>query len=72
MAYRSWLLAFVAIIVIGIAWHQVFVMTGILWWDAPEPTMQPAPPPPLVLTMPDTSWVDLSVWQRNYPVWAAL
>jgi|LSQX01.3.fsa_nt_gb hypothetical protein len=72
MAYRSWLLAVVAIILIGVAWHQVFVMTGILWWDAPDTAVHLAPPPPLALAPPDTGWVDLEVWQRNHPIWPAL
>lgn len=70
MGYRSWLLTIVAIVVIAAAWHQVFMMTGILWWDAPEGAVHRAPPPPLELKPLDTSWVDLEVWQRNYPVWA--
>ncbi len=72
MPYRTWLLVALAVLMIGLAWHQVFLMTGILWWDAPQTVVRQPAPPPLQLEPLDTSWVDLSAWQRTHPVWAAL
>ncbi len=72
MPYRRWLLVALAVLAIGVAWQQVFAMTGILWWDAPAGAVVQPAPLPLQLQPLDTSWVDLSVWQRTHPEWAAL
>jgi len=65
-------LALLAVIVLAAGWHQVFVMTGILWWDAPGAVIQQEPPPPVAFAELDTAWIDLDAWQRTHPVWAAL
>ena len=65
----KWLVVIAVVIVVAIAWHQVFVMTGILWWDAPSAAVQQTPPPALELPPPDTSWIDMEAWQKTHPVW---
>ena len=72
MTYTKTALVLLAVILLAAAWHQVFVMTGILWWDAPRAAVQQQPPPPLEFAELDSSWIDLEAWQRTHPVWAAL
>ncbi|NLO74731.1 MAG: hypothetical protein GX100_11580 [candidate division WS1 bacterium] len=57
------------LLVTALLWRQVFVMTGILWWQAPQPAERPLPPPPAVFAPADTDWVDLEIYLRNHPVW---
>lgn len=68
---RVWLIAIAVVVLVAVAWYQVFAMTGILWWDAPTGATRQSPPSALVLDPPDTSWVDLDAWQRTHPVWEA-
>jgi hypothetical protein len=57
------------LIVVALLWRQVFLMTGILWWQAPRPANRPVPPPPVVWAPVNTDWIDLSAFQRAQPVW---
>jgi hypothetical protein len=57
------------LIAVALLWRQVFMMTGILWWQAPRPEARPAPPPPAQFQPVDTGWIDLQAYLRNNPVW---
>ena len=59
----------VFLLVVGLLWRQVFVMTGILWWQAPQAAERPAPPPPAQFREVRTDWVDLPTYQKMNPVW---
>ena len=72
MDLKKWALTVLVVAIVALAWHHVFVMTGILWWDAPEPERQLQPPAPMDFGDVDTSWVDIAAWQRTHPVWPAL
>jgi hypothetical protein len=66
---RSWALVLVCILALAVLWHQVFAMTGVLWWNAPtagKPVPRPAPPHIAPVT---TDWVDLDAYLRNHPTW---
>lgn len=57
------------IVAVALLWHQVFAMTGLLWWDAARPAQPvPRPAPPEIQAEP-TGWVDLEIYLRNHPVW---
>lgn len=63
-------LALVAfLIVVAVLWRQVFMMTGILWWQAPRPAARPTPPPPVQFRTVSTDWIDLNTYLRNRPYW---
>jgi len=49
--------------------HQVFVMTGVLWWNAPEPGQRLAAFPAVTLTPPDTRQIDLQAFLQTHPEW---
>ncbi len=72
MRYRTWFFSALAVLLIVVAWHQVFMMTGILWWNAPQLVQQQAPPAPLELRPLDTQLIDLEAWQKTYPVWGPM
>lgn len=72
MNVQRWVLTIVIIVLVAFAWHQVFVMTGILWWNAPEPDVQLTAPDPVEYGKIDASWVDIESWHRTHPVWPAL
>ncbi len=57
------------LVVVGLLWRQVFVMTGILWWQAPGAAERPAPPPPAQFKQVSTDWVDLEAYQKANPMW---
>jgi hypothetical protein len=64
---RGALVAF--LIVVALLWRQVFLMTGILWWQAPRPADRPTAPPPAVFAPISTDWIDLHAFLRTQPVW---
>lgn len=67
---RTWIACVLGAVIIGLLWHQVFVMTGVLWWNAPE-VLQPVPTPaPLSPATVETGWVDLSAYLSTHPHWA--
>lgn len=57
------------LVAVGLLWRQVFVMTGILWWQAPRAAERPAPPPPAQFKQVPTDWVDLEAYQKANPMW---
>jgi hypothetical protein len=57
------------ILAVLLLWHQVFVMTGVLWWNAPVPAQQLAGFQPLNLPRPDISLVDLDAYFAAHPEW---
>ena len=66
---RRWTLAMVGMVLLGLLWQQVFLMTGLLWWNAPargEAVKRPDPPR---FRAPSTDWVDLDAYLRTHPVW---
>jgi hypothetical protein len=52
-----------------LAWHQVFLMTGVLWWNAPQSSADVAVPPPLTEARLDTAWVDPQAFHKTHPEW---
>jgi hypothetical protein len=66
---RQWLLVLVAIGLLVGLWRQVFVMTGVLWWDAPHDKTAVARPAPPHIPQPDTAWVDLGAYLHTHSVW---
>lgn len=72
MKLKQWAVTLLVVAIVAFAWQQVFVMTGILWWNAPEPDRELEPPEPVDFGEVDTSWVNLETWQRTHPVWPAL
>jgi hypothetical protein len=59
----------VFLVVVGLVWRQVFVMTGILWWEAPRAAQRPAPPAAAVFKQTPSNWVDLPAYGKTNPVW---
>ncbi|HEY3397126.1 MAG TPA: hypothetical protein VGM19_05635 [Armatimonadota bacterium] len=57
------------LVVVGLMWREVFVLTGILWWQAPRSADRPAPPPPAQFKTPATDWIDLQVYYKSHPEW---
>jgi hypothetical protein len=57
------------LVTVGLLWRQVFVMTGILWWQAPQAANRPAPPPAAHFREASTNWIDLPAYQKANPVW---
>lgn len=65
----AWVLAIVALLALGLLWQQVFVMTGLLWWDATGDAQRVPRPKPPTIQPPDTDWVDLQAYLGTHPVW---
>lgn len=72
MRLKGWAFAILVVTLVVFAWHQVFVMTGILWWNAPDPEQQLPPPEPVEWGTINTSWVNLDAWEKTHPVWPAV
>ncbi len=66
---KTVLLYLVGLALVLLLWHQVFVMTGVLWWNAPQPGQRLPAPAPLALTPPDTSQIDLQAFLETHPQW---
>jgi hypothetical protein len=48
-------------------WRQVFVVTGLLWWNTPLSEGEKHPPPPTPrLELPDTQSLDLEAYRRQH------
>lgn len=67
--WRSLALIFLAVVLVLVLWQQVFMMTGLLWWNAPQATVRVSPPRPLATGQLDTSWVDLGAFLGTHPEW---
>ena len=57
------------LVAMALLWRGVFMMTGILWWQAPRPEARPTPPPPAQFRPANTDWIDLNAYRRNNPFW---
>jgi len=57
------------LLLVLLLWHQVFVMTGVLWWNAPAGAHRVAAPAPLRLPSPNTGWVNLQAFLQTHPEW---
>ena len=73
MRKRNIVTMVILVILVAALWHQVFAMTGLLWWNAPGGAQtanvsRPAPPP-LRIRPPDTSWVNLQAYLKTHPRW---
>lgn len=66
---RVWLAYIVGLVLVLALWHQVFVMTGILWWNAPPPAEQITALEPVRLAAPETSHVDVEAFLQTHPQW---
>jgi hypothetical protein len=69
MKTRNTILAILGLLAVLLLWHQVFVMTGVLWWDAPEPGERLPALPPLDLRPPDTRLIDPAAYLATHPDW---
>jgi hypothetical protein len=69
MNWKSVVLCLAALLAILLLWQQVFVMTGLLWWNAPRAVAPVTPPSALAQPHPDTNWVDLQAYQNTHPEW---
>jgi hypothetical protein len=65
---QLWLYLLGGLLVLA-AWHQVFAMTGVLWWNAPEPDQRVATPAALPEARVDTAWVDPPAYLKTHPEW---
>jgi hypothetical protein len=65
----QWLWAAVAILALGLLWHQVFAMTGLLWWDATAAATKVTRPAAPHIQAPATGWVDVDAYLRTHPEW---
>lgn len=59
----------VGALLVLMAWHQVFVMTGVLWWNAPQSSARVQVPAPLPEAKLDTTWVDTRAFLKTHPEW---
>jgi len=59
----------IAVLVLAVCWHQVFAMTGLLWWAAPQEQQTVARPEAPTITEPDKDWVDVDTYLRTHSVW---
>lgn len=66
---RSILFYLVGFALVLLLWHQVFVMTGVLWWNAPQPAQRLPAFSPVVITPPDTHEIDLQAFLHTHPQW---
>jgi len=62
-------LALVGIVLLCLLWHQVFTMTGLLWWDAPDRQQPVARPAVVEIAPPDKDWVDVEAYLNTHPIW---
>lgn len=69
MTNRHLILYVLGLLVVLLLWHQVFVMTGVLWWNAPAPGQRLAALEPLDLQRPDTHLVDLDMYLAAHTEW---
>lgn len=60
-----WVAGLVALVAL---WYGVFMLTGLLWWNAPRGNPV-SPPRPIAIAVPTTAWVDLGAYQRTHPFW---
>jgi hypothetical protein len=67
--FGVWATALLYVVVLALLWHQVFVTTGVLWWNAPAPGKRVPRPAPPHLPETRTDWVDLDTYLRNHPEW---
>ena len=66
---KPMLMALIGLALVLLLWHQVFVMTGVLWWNAPQPGQRLPAFTPVVLTPPDTHQIDLQAFLQTHPEW---
>ncbi len=57
------------VLAVLLLWHQVFVMTGVLWWNAPAPAERLPGFAAIRLPRPDISLVDLDLYMSAHPEW---
>ena len=66
---RPYLAYAVLAVLVLLAWQQVFAMTGVLWWDAPQCATPVALPVPLPESRLITFWVDPQAFLKTHPEW---
>lgn len=59
----------IGILAVLLLWQQVFVMTGVLWWNAPAPGERLPAFETISVPRPDTRLVDLEAYQAAHPDW---
>lgn len=65
----QWLWPVLGTLLVLLAWHQVFLMTGVLWWNAPQSSGEVAVPKPLLPAQLDTAWVNPQAFLKTHPEW---
>ena len=66
--YRT-LYILLGLLAIVLLWHQVFAMTGVLWWNAPAAGERLPAFETLRLQAPDTHFVSLDAYLATHPEW---
>lgn len=66
---RNLIIYLVGLLMVLVLWHQVFLMTGVLWWNAPQPAQRLPALAPLQLPAPNTQAVDLKAFLSTHPTW---
>lgn len=66
---RATIVYVLGLLAVLLLWHQVFTLTGVLWWNAPQPAQRLPALPPLRLTPPDTRQIDLKAFLQTHPEW---
>ena len=66
---RRLLLYVVGLCLVLLAWNRVFVLTGVLWWNAPAGQHAVATPAPLPEPRIDVSWADPQAFVKTHPEW---
>lgn len=66
---RLWIVYLVGLLLVLGLWHQVFVMTSVLWWNAPPPAERLTALEPINLPPPDISLIDTKAFLETHPEW---
>ncbi|MCE5239339.1 hypothetical protein LLH23_12730 [bacterium] len=70
MTRHRTLICLIGLLAVVLLWHQVFVMTGVLWWNAPAPAQRLSALPALDLPRPDIRLVSLDAYLAAHPEWS--
>ena len=69
MKSRHLIVAILGLLAVLFLWHQVFVMTGVLWWNAPDTGQRLPALDTLHLPPVNTHLVDLPAYLATHPEW---
>jgi hypothetical protein len=66
---RQLILVVLSVLALAVLWQQVFVMTGVLWWNAPTPGEKLPAFETLRLPPVDIHLVNLDDYLAAHPEW---